>query len=62
MNAIGIKFNENIGILVLLGIYTRMVHQNLPIDTIIVIFGAFVSICMAIIYKLYRSETQKTQP
>jgi Na+/melibiose symporter-like transporter len=53
------NFNENIGILVLLGIYTRMVHQDLPINTIIIIFGAFVSISMAIIYNLYRKETKQ---
>jgi hypothetical protein len=53
------NFNENIGILVLPGIYTFMVHQDLPINTIIIIFGAFVSICMAIILKLYRAESQK---
>jgi hypothetical protein len=47
------NFNENIGILVLLGIYTLMVHQRLPINTIIVVFGVFVSITMAIIFKLY---------
>jgi MFS family permease len=54
------NFNENIGILILLGIYTLMVHQDLPINTIIIIFGAFVSICMAIILKLYRNETKQT--
>ncbi len=48
------NFNENIGILILLGIYTSMVHQALPINTIIIIFGGFVSITMAFIYKLYR--------
>lgn len=53
------NFNENIGILVLLGIYTFMVHQDLPINTIIIIFGAFVSICMAVIYKLYRNESSQ---
>ena len=51
------NFNENIGILVLLGIYTRMLHQSLPINTIIIIFGAFVSISMAIIYRLYLKHT-----
>ena len=51
------NFNENIGILVLLGIYTLMVHQNLPINTIIIAFGAFVSITMAVIYKLYTPQT-----
>lgn len=53
------NFNENIGILVLLGIYTRMVQQDLAINTIIIIFGSFVSLTMAIIYKLYRDESQR---
>jgi len=53
------NFNENIGILILLGIYTLMVHQNLPINIIIIIFGAFVSISMALIYKLYRKHTNQ---
>jgi MFS transporter, LPLT family, lysophospholipid transporter len=53
------NFNENIGILVLLGLYTLMVHEALPIDIIIVIFGTFVSICMAIIYKLYQIHTKR---
>jgi len=52
------NFNENIGILVLLGIYTLMVHQNIQINIIIIIFGAFVSISMAIIYKLYIRHTR----
>ncbi len=52
------NFNENIGILVLLGIYTLMVHQNLPINSIIIVFGAFVSLTMAIIFQLYRKHTQ----
>ncbi len=52
------NFNENIGILVLLGIYTLMVHQNLPINSIIIVFGAFVSLSMAIIFQLYRKHTQ----
>ena len=52
------NFNENIGILLLLGIYTFMVHQNLPIHIIIVIFGVFVSVCMAVIYQLYLKHSQ----
>ena len=51
------NFNENIGILVLLGIYTLMVHQALPINTIIIVFGAFVSITMAVIYRPYQPQT-----
>jgi ABC-type multidrug transport system permease subunit len=41
----------------LLGIYTFMVHQNLSINIIIIIFGAFVSICMSIILRLYKRQT-----
>lgn len=52
------NFNENIGILVLVGIYTLMLHQNMPINIIIIIFGGFVSVSMAIIYKLYLKHTQ----
>jgi hypothetical protein len=51
------NFNENIGILLLLGIYTLMVHQHLPIKLIIIVFGAFVSLSMAVIYQLYRQKT-----
>ncbi len=50
------NFNENIGILVLLGIYTLMKHQNIAINAILVIFGLFVSLAMAIIYKLYQKH------
>jgi predicted MFS family arabinose efflux permease len=50
------NFNENIGILVLLGIYTLMKHQHLAINAILVIFGLFVSLAMAIIYKLYQKN------
>jgi MFS family permease len=53
------NFNENIGILVLLGIYTIMVQQDLPINTIIIIFGTFVSLTMTIIYKLYHDESKR---
>lgn len=52
------NFNENIGILLLLGVYTLMVHQNLHINFIIIIFGIFVSVSMAIIYQLYLKHTR----
>lgn len=53
------NFNENIGILLLLGAYTLMLHQGLPINTIIIIFGIFVSVSMAIIYKLYQKSVKR---
>ncbi len=54
------NFNENIGILLMLGAYTLMLHQGLPINIIIIIFGSFVSLSMAIIYKLYQRSIAKT--
>jgi hypothetical protein len=50
------NFNENIGILVLLGIYTLMVGHNFQINTIIVIFGLFITLSMGIIYHLYHQH------
>jgi len=48
------NFNENIGILLLTGAYLLMVKHAMSINWIIVLFGAFVSIVMAIIYRAYR--------
>jgi MFS family permease len=50
------NFNENIGILLLVGAYTLMVKHELPINAIVLIFGAFVSLTMGIIYRTYRTQ------
>ncbi|NOT14706.1 MAG: lysophospholipid transporter LplT [Methylotenera sp.] len=47
------NFNENVGILILLGLYTLMIGHDVPINTIIIIFGSFVSLSMAFIYRRY---------
>lgn len=52
------NFNENIGILIMLGAYTFMLHQGVAINTIIIIFGLFISLTMATIIKLYKHDTQ----
>jgi MFS family permease len=52
------NFNENIGILLLSGVYTLMVKYELPINIIVVIFGAFVSLTMSAIYRVYRNLPQ----
>jgi MFS family permease len=48
------NFNENIGILVMVGLYTLMVHSGLSIDTAIVIFGMFVSASMLLVIRRHR--------
>lgn len=49
------NFNENIGILVMLGAYTLMLKEDLHIDTIVIIFGLFISLAMGIIYRRHRT-------
>ena len=53
------NFNENIGILLMLGAYTWMVGQNLAINYIIIIFGLFIAFSMAFISHLYRKHLQQ---
>jgi len=47
------NFNENLGILLLIGVYTLMIKSELHIDIVVLSFGAFVSIIMTFIYKHY---------
>ena len=56
------NFNENIGILLMLGAYTWMVGKSYEIDHIIVIFGLFVIISMSIISHLYRKHIKQKSP
>ena len=43
------NFNENLSILVMLGIYATLIWLDLRIETIIVLFGLFVAVTMALI-------------
>lgn len=53
------NFNENIGILLLLGAYTVMVGTNFHIDAIIVIFGLFISLAMTVVYRRHRPRPEQ---
>ncbi|TXI44378.1 lysophospholipid transporter LplT [Methylophilus sp.] len=53
------NFNENIGILLLLGAYTWMVGAKLDINTIVAIFGVFIIVSMSLITVIYRKQIQK---
>ncbi len=48
------NFNENIGILLLLGVYTLMVKEDLHINVIAIIFGLLVMFTMTVIWRKYR--------
>jgi MFS family permease len=53
------NFNENIGILLLLGAYTWMVGAKLEINTIVAIFGTFIILSMSLITLIYRKHIQR---
>lgn len=50
------NFNENLGILLMIGAYTMMVKAEMSIMSIVFLFGAFVSLTMGIIYRIYRNQ------
>jgi MFS family permease len=53
------NFNENIGILLLLGAYTWMVGARFEINTIVAIFGVFIIFSMSLITFIYRKHMQR---
>jgi MFS transporter, LPLT family, lysophospholipid transporter len=53
------NFNENIGILLLLGAYTWMVGAKLDINTIVAIFGVFIIVSMSLITLVYRKQIKQ---
>lgn len=50
------NFNENIGILLLLGAYALMVGQGVHIHWVIVSFGLFISLTMTLIWRRHRDD------
>jgi hypothetical protein len=45
------NFNENLSIVVLLGVYALMIHAELPVYLTVVLFGLFVSGSMTLIWR-----------
>jgi len=50
------NFNENIGIAIMLGIYALMVHFEMSINSIVIIFGGFIIASMGTITHLYSKK------
>lgn len=55
------NFNENIGILILLGAYTWMVGHHLEINTIVFIFGTFIILSMSLITLIYHYHARRNK-
>jgi hypothetical protein len=43
------NFNENLSILVMLGVYSLLIKFNFSIYTVIVLFGVFVAVAMTLV-------------
>jgi MFS transporter, LPLT family, lysophospholipid transporter len=50
------NFNENIGILLLLGAYAMMTRANLSIHTIMLVFGLFIIAAMTLLWKRHHND------
>ena len=50
------NLNENISILLMLGIYAMLIRAQVGIMQVIVVFGVFISTCMAILYRRHRND------
>lgn len=57
------NFNENLGILVMLALYTLMVSTNMPIWLVILLFGGFIIISMYLVrhWHLFNMREHKTE-
>ena len=53
------NFNENLSILIMLGLYASMIKADLSIYTIIVFFGLFVSGSMVLVRRRHRHNQRQ---
>ena len=53
------NFNENIGILIMVGLYALMVRSGISVNVAIVLFGLFVSSTMALVMLLHRRNQSR---
>jgi MFS family permease len=56
------NFNENLSILVLLGVYSLMIHAEFHIDTIIVCFGLLVAGVMYVLWRRHGHDQDDSRP
>ena len=53
------NFNENLNVLVMLGLYAVLIRLNLPIDWIIWLFGVFVAVTMALVIARHNANQRQ---
>ncbi len=47
------NFNENISVLLMLALYAGLVKMNLPVNTVVLLFGAFVALSIMAVIRLH---------
>lgn len=50
------NFNENLNILLMLALYALLIHWNLPINAIIILFGLFVAASMLLVIRRHEAN------
>ena len=50
------NFNENISILLMLGVYALMIQAGFSINSIVVVFGLFISVTMGLLTRKHRQD------
>ncbi len=53
------NFNENLNILLMLGLYTLLLRMDMSVNTVIVIFGAFVALAMVAVILVHRHHQRE---
>jgi MFS transporter, LPLT family, lysophospholipid transporter len=53
------NFNENLNILLMLGIYSVLIKLNVPINVVIVLFGLFVAATMLIVMRRHQANQRE---
>jgi hypothetical protein len=53
------NFNENLGILVMLGLYTLLVSAQLSVQTVIILFGLFMATAMYGVHRWYQRNLRQ---
>jgi len=48
------NFNENLNVLIMLGLYALLIHFDVHVNTVILMFGGFVAVTMALVMLRYR--------
>jgi hypothetical protein len=48
------NFNENLNVLVMLGLYALLIHLDMHVNAVIILFGGFVALTMALVMVRYR--------